>query len=289
MTGYTKLFSSIVASTIWREPHEVRIVWITMLAMANKQGVVDAAVPGLADMARVSIESCETALARLESPDPHSRTPDNEGRRIKKVPGGWLILNHAKYRERMGADERREYNRVKQAESRAKKAKPTESSQLSVSKCQQMSALSAHTDTETATEPEANKVASPPAEASPAAGSEVGMIKVTSDHATVIAKWMEYYEKRTALKYPFGPRDAKAVKTLLAHFKTVAAVGDFIQRCHKRSKEGFPFGATETLYDIANGIARLQAALSQPPKPNGRQVAPRGVELTDSELPPIER
>lgn len=120
MTGYTKLFGSIVASTIWREDDRTRIVWITMLALANKSGIVEASLPGLADLSRVSVEDCRVSVAKLESPDADSRTPDFEGRRIKKVDGGWAVLNHAKYRAKMGIDERREYLRLKQQEHRAR-------------------------------------------------------------------------------------------------------------------------------------------------------------------------
>ncbi len=35
--AYTKLFHSIVTSTIWRETDPTRIVWITMLALAEPQ------------------------------------------------------------------------------------------------------------------------------------------------------------------------------------------------------------------------------------------------------------
>jgi len=110
-TGYTKLFASIVASTIWREADHVRIVWITMLAMADSQDCVAASVPGLADLARVSIEQCEDAIKKLMSPDPYSRTKDNEGRRIAEIDGGWMILNRNKYRELGAAEDRREYKR----------------------------------------------------------------------------------------------------------------------------------------------------------------------------------
>jgi hypothetical protein len=82
MAGFAKLFSSIVHSTIWREDDHVRIVWITMLALANKHGVVEASVPGLADASRVSLEQCEEALKKLESPDQYSRSQDFEGRRV---------------------------------------------------------------------------------------------------------------------------------------------------------------------------------------------------------------
>lgn len=121
MAGYTKLFSSIVASTIWREDDKTRIVWITMLAMKDERHVVEASVPGLADLARVTLKECEAAIKKLSSPDKYSRNQVEEGRRIREVPGGWLLVNGAHYRAKMDEDDRREYQRVKQAEYRKRK------------------------------------------------------------------------------------------------------------------------------------------------------------------------
>lgn len=118
---FTKLFSSITDSTIWREPDNVRIVWITMLAKCDKHGIVYASVPGLADAARVSIENCQDALSRLGSPDEWSRSKEMEGRRIEEVEGGWVLVNHAKYKRIKDADERREYVREKVQIYRARK------------------------------------------------------------------------------------------------------------------------------------------------------------------------
>lgn len=95
---FTKLFSSITESTIWMEPHATRLVWITMLAMTDRNGLVFGSVPGLAHRARVSVEECRAALRTLLEPDPESRTPDHGGRRIEVIDGGWRLLNHAKYR-----------------------------------------------------------------------------------------------------------------------------------------------------------------------------------------------
>src|SRR3990167_8495528 len=104
--GYTKLFSSIIGSTIWREPDHVRIVWITMLALKDRFDVVEASLPGLADFARVSLEQCQAALRVLSEPDEYSRTKTNEGRRIQAMEGGWYVLNGEKYRQKMNEDER---------------------------------------------------------------------------------------------------------------------------------------------------------------------------------------
>lgn len=120
MDGYTKLFKSILASTIWNADDKIRIVWITLLAMADRRGVAEGSIPGLATIARVSLEDCEHALNALKSPDIYSRSKVDEGRRIKEIDGGWLIINHSNYRAKMGADERREYKRQKAAEYRRK-------------------------------------------------------------------------------------------------------------------------------------------------------------------------
>ena len=124
MNGYTKLFGSILASTIWREPDTVRIVWITLLAMSDKNGDVATSVPGLSDFARVSLPDCMAALDRLMSPDEFSRTSSYQGRRIKKIDGGFAILNHGKYRQQLNLDERREYERVRKNQYRKNKRSP---------------------------------------------------------------------------------------------------------------------------------------------------------------------
>jgi hypothetical protein len=147
VTGYTKLFGSIVASTIWREDDKTRIVWITMLAIANRSGIVEASLPGLADLARVGVNECQQAVNKLSEPDEYSRTKDHDGRRIAPVDGGWHILNHAKYRAKMGSDERREYLKLKQQESRDRK-KAVNTPSTVVNNGQHSSSPSTHAEAE---------------------------------------------------------------------------------------------------------------------------------------------
>ena len=109
MSGYTPLFSSIIASTIWRESKETKILWITMLAMADCRGIVEGSIPGLADMAKITLDECKASLAILMAPDEYSRTKDHDGRRIAEVDGGWQLLNHDKFRDK--ARNRAEYMR----------------------------------------------------------------------------------------------------------------------------------------------------------------------------------
>jgi hypothetical protein len=100
MTGYTKLFSSILTSSIWIEDDSTLRVWIALLALSDARGFAEGAVPGLASLCRMPIADTMTALAKLSDPDPYSRTPGNEGRRIAAGDGGWWILNYLKYREK---------------------------------------------------------------------------------------------------------------------------------------------------------------------------------------------
>lgn len=140
---FTKLFSCILDSTIWQEPPQTKILWITMLAMSDRNGEVHASVPGLAKRAGITLEECERGIACLMAPDPYSRTKDHDGRRVGTIDGGWALLNHAKYRALLSAEERREYNRQKQAEHRANKK-----ASAIVNDSQSPSALSAHTEAE---------------------------------------------------------------------------------------------------------------------------------------------
>lgn len=96
--GFAKIFSSILDSSIWEQNSDTRIVWITMLAIADKDGRVEASVGGLARRACVPRETCEAALKVLMGPDLDSRD-GTTGERIERVRGGWHIINHSYYRQ----------------------------------------------------------------------------------------------------------------------------------------------------------------------------------------------
>jgi len=68
------------------------------------RGIVNASVSGLARLANVSVDACQAAIAKLEAPDPDSRTKDHGGRRIEPVEGGWVVLNHFRYRDAVSQD-----------------------------------------------------------------------------------------------------------------------------------------------------------------------------------------
>ena len=118
--AYTKLFQSIITSTIWSEDDQTRIVWITMLAIADKNGEVQGSVPGIARLAGVSVDAARAAIERFLSPDLDSRTKDDDGRRIEVIDGGWHLLNHKKYRDMASDADRAEKAKLRQQRKREK-------------------------------------------------------------------------------------------------------------------------------------------------------------------------
>lgn len=124
LSGYTKLFSSILMSSIWEEPAETRIVWVTLLALADQHGHIDGTVKSLARVARVPVKSCERAILTFISPDPNDRSGVEDGRRLRIEPGGWALVNYALYRQKMSAEERKERDKLRKRAIRASAASP---------------------------------------------------------------------------------------------------------------------------------------------------------------------
>lgn len=119
---FTKLFSTITDSSVWSEDKDTKIVWITMLAMADQHGRIHASLPGLARRSVVTLEEAERAVTKLLAPDPYSRTKEHEGRRIVEIDGGWQLLNHGKYRALLSDEETKRRKREWWQKNRGKDA-----------------------------------------------------------------------------------------------------------------------------------------------------------------------
>ena len=174
MSGYTKLFGSILDSTVWATPATVRVVWITMLAMADQDGVVEAAVPGLAKRAGVTREDCESALALFLAPDPDSRSKEHGGRRIEEWDGGWRLVNYEKYRDRATKAESAAKSAARQRRYRARQAANATVTprNAALAKMTQVT----HSEAEAEAEAEADKPPFPLSPATPLDSSDVARI-----------------------------------------------------------------------------------------------------------------
>jgi len=145
MSHFVKLDSGLLDSSLWVQA-DARTMFITALLLAHPvellepveaiqigslkplgftvpagwYGMVEAASTGLCARACLSPEAGTSALSVLASPDPDSRTPTYEGRRMVRISGGFLILNYMTYRERdYTAAERQRRYRERQKEQRA--------------------------------------------------------------------------------------------------------------------------------------------------------------------------
>lgn len=157
---YNKLFTKILDSSIWLAPDPHRLVWITLLAAMDEDGVVQfASVANVAARARVSKEDAAAAMLAFESPDQDSGDPENEGRRVERFPGGWLVLNASKYKALVTKVVAREKVRERVAKHRAKHAAVT----LGNAEVTLANALvtPSETDTETQTQKETKKTPTP--------------------------------------------------------------------------------------------------------------------------------
>lgn len=119
---YNKLFTKILDSSIWLESTTTRIVWVTLIAIMDESGFVGLATVGnVANRARVTLDEAKEAIRVLESPDGDPGEQEHEGKRIERVPGGWMVLNAKKYREMATRAMVQEQTRVRVARHREKR------------------------------------------------------------------------------------------------------------------------------------------------------------------------
>lgn len=117
--AFTLMWQSLLDSSVWLSgTKEERLVWVTMLLLKDADGVVRNGIPGIAHRAVVDVEECRKAINKLSAPDEDTFTQEHQGRRIKRVADGWLILNHEKYRT---SEDIRAKWRKQKADQRARK------------------------------------------------------------------------------------------------------------------------------------------------------------------------
>jgi hypothetical protein len=146
---YGKIFDSMYDSTLaddWR----ALITFQQMIVMCDADGVVDMTPQAISRRTSIPIEHIKAGIEILESTDPYSRTPDNEGRRIERIdehrPWGWVIVNHSKYKALVDSDTVRAQTRERVRKHREKKKCNGKS--VTVTQC---NGPKRHTDTDTDT------------------------------------------------------------------------------------------------------------------------------------------
>jgi len=127
---FGKLFASMYDGTLASNgPWQALVTFQQLIILADQEGNIDMTPQAVARRTSLPLEIIQRGIEELAKPDPMSRTPDEEGRRIVLLEEhrswGWRIVNYQKYRELRKAEDRREYLRVKQQESRERRGMST--------------------------------------------------------------------------------------------------------------------------------------------------------------------
>lgn len=114
MSGYAKVFVSIYDGSLVQN-WKALVTFQQFIILCDARGVVDMTIDAISRRTGIPRELISDGVAALESPDPESRSPESDGRRIERLDAhrtwGWRLVNYAHYRRLMSLDERREYKR----------------------------------------------------------------------------------------------------------------------------------------------------------------------------------
>lgn len=127
MPRWIKLHSTLTTSSIWSESYPTRIVWLSLMSLCDMDGIAHISEDRIASAANVSEAEAKLALKSLMSPDPNSKDPEFEGRRLQRVSGGFLLLNYFKYRDVKPPIDKKAYMRDYMKDYRKKKKEKAES------------------------------------------------------------------------------------------------------------------------------------------------------------------
>jgi len=113
---YAKVFSQIYDGTLCTKgPWEALVTFQQLLVLADVDGNVDMTPAAISRRTTIPLEIIERGIHELGKPDPDSRTPTEEGRRIVQLAEGrswgWRVVNYKHYREVKREEDRREYHR----------------------------------------------------------------------------------------------------------------------------------------------------------------------------------
>jgi len=124
---YAKIFTQIHDSSL-SEDYLARLVFMDLLLLCDEEGIVDITVEAVARRTNVPLDVVRAGIAKLEQPDPQSRSTNEGGRRIVRLdPGrdwGWRIVNYVQYRMIRTKQDRTEYHREYYRSKRSKEDKP---------------------------------------------------------------------------------------------------------------------------------------------------------------------
>ncbi len=123
---FAKVFSQIFESSIAMD-YSVRHMFMDLLVLSDAEGAVDMTYDAISRITNVPIEIVRRCIDQLCQPDPESRSPLHEGKRLVPIDShrnwGWIIVNYEHYRKIRDEEARKAYFRDYQRERRSVKDK----------------------------------------------------------------------------------------------------------------------------------------------------------------------
>jgi hypothetical protein len=120
---YGKVFDSIYDGTLYGH-WEAIVTMQQFIVLASPDGVVDMTPQAIAARTSIPLDIITKGIKVLSEPDPYTRTPGEDGRRIVLMdehrPWGWRLVNHGKYMRLRNMAQKREADRTRIAEKRNK-------------------------------------------------------------------------------------------------------------------------------------------------------------------------
>jgi hypothetical protein len=116
--GFTKLDDGMIFSSILSEDDAVFKVWVLILSRTDGDGIARISSAFLSSVCRKTDAEVERCLQILEGPDLKSRSSNDDGRRVRRVDGGYEVINYLKYRKRAETEELRAYERERKRRQR---------------------------------------------------------------------------------------------------------------------------------------------------------------------------
>jgi hypothetical protein len=210
---YGKIFESIYDGSLYGD-WEAIVVFKAMIVLADETGIIDMSPQAFCGRTSYPMEVVKKGLSVLQKPDPDSRHPAHDGRRIIPLENGrsfgWQIVNYQIYRDMATRDDKKKSDRERIARKRSdtNEAAP-------VAKCRKVSrkvADVAYTDTDTDTNTdENNKDKTPPVGA--VHRQQAVSLGVPSD------LWDEYIKTRKRVKATNSPLALTTLINLLSKYR----------------------------------------------------------------------
>lgn len=119
---YGKVFDSIYDGTLYGHWEAIATMQ-QFIVLATPDGVIDMTPQAISARTSFPLELIIKGIKILSDPDPYTRTPGEDGRRIVLLdehrPWGWRLVNHGKYMRLRNMAEKREADRTRISEKRS--------------------------------------------------------------------------------------------------------------------------------------------------------------------------